>query len=516
MKIVDISSIGTKFSKIAMEHNGESLHWNLKYYDKQAALETNAVFNPINSYWESLPVDIQGGIFQVYKDMREVIDTVPDLTMLQMRMTQLVKELYAYMPYEDISKWAGLHVDIRIPPSITETYGELEISERQSLDIDYSAMTYLRSDYIDMIKMAIAFKPMVPIWAEYAKALIVASGFREYYAMAILAGTELFDIEPMKRFRRYIEASSPSGGTALSAALGGLGSSEIPDWYISMVIIRKLALVDVSTSDVNNIVSIVYRYVIQVTKQMEKKFSGQILDKPKASGESGTDDDKSQVERYKIKQPISDGDLIKLSVFTENTFDMAIRLCPDIDRKMVTQCIESVRELEHEQPTDGQMTLLRWILSPILSPNALDNINKYSLLSCFATGQAVLWHNGYFNLALLLTANELRAEDGTLLGGVEFQGRISKELVNIFTEMYPYYQVIGNKKERQTNVACKAIDALAREFVKCDWRVHAHKELISACDSVDDSKIMYVPSDIRIQLSKLIIDLVNDLNRGEE
>lgn len=512
MEIVDISPVGTKFSKIAMEHDGQSIHWNLKYYDKQAALETEAVFSPINAYWATLPMVTQSDIFNVYLEMREAVDVIPDLTLLQQRMTQLVKELYKLMPYEDISTWAGLHAGIRIPPSITETYDELEISERQSTDIDYAAMTYLRSDYVDMIKMAIAFKPMVPVWAEYAKALVVASGFREYYAMAIMGGTELFSIDPMNRFRRYIEASSPSGGTALSAALGGLGSSEIPDWYISMVIIRKLALIDVSTSDSNNIVSIVYRYVIQVTKQMEKKFSGQILDKPKASGESGTDDDKSQVERYKVKQPISDGDLIKLSVFTENPINLAVRICPDIDHDRIAHCVESVRELEHVQPTEGQMTLLRWVLSPVLSPNALDNINKYSLLSCFAAGQAVLWHTGYINLALLLTANEMRASDGNLLGGVEFQGRISKELVSSFADMFPYYQVRGNKKERQTNVACKAVDALAREFVKCDWHVHAPNELSTSCSSVDDQGVMFVPSDIRIQLSKLIIDLVDNLN----
>lgn len=512
MQIIDVSPTGERFSVVAIEHEGKTIPWDLKYYDKQAGLEVENVFWPLNAYWSLLPKNRQKALFGVYAKVREALDTMVDHNMLHLRMTQYAKELYSLMPYDEISGWAQKHARIRVPPAVTDTYEELEIAERNQNGTDYKTMTYLREDYVGLVKLSIALKPMIPIWAEYAKVLEKIStntSFREYQAMSILGQTELFSIEPMQRFRKYVEVSAPKDGTALSAALGGLGSSEVPDWFMSSVIIRKLVLTDVSTVDTNNLVSIVYRYVSQITRQLEKRFSGHIKRKPKPGG--GEDDEnKSIVETYKVRQPISDGDLMVLSIYSENTLGMAQRVCAEVTPESVKQTALTAKALEQVQPTQGQLTLLRWVLANAIPPQSIDNINKTSLLSCFAAGQAVLWAWGFYDLALLLTATETRSADGGLIGGAEFQGRIPKEYVNKFMDLYPYYQAQGSKKERQTNVACKAIDKVAREFVKCDWHVHAPEDLMALSDNVEDRGVMFVPSDIRVQLSKLVVKLVEE------
>lgn len=144
----------------------------------------------------------------------------------------------------------------------------------------------------------------------------------------------------------------------------------------------------------------------------------------------------------------------------------------------------------------------------MIPPRSIDNISKPSLLSCFAAAQAILWYHQQPDLALLLTAAEIRDNQGFLIGGIESRSRIPKEFVDRFVELYPHYQEKGSKeRERQTNVACKAIDQIAKDFVKCDWRTNAPTALIALGSTVADRKMISAPTDIKTQLSVLVLRL---------
>lgn len=199
--------------------------------------------------------------------------------------------------------------------------------------MDYQAKTYLRDDYLELVNMAILYKPMIPIWAEYGRLLEQLSStnsYREYQSMSLLSRSTAVNIPPLDRLRRYVDTSSLDSKTAMSAALGGIGSSELPDWLMSMVIIRKLVIIELSSyEDSSNIVSVVYHHVRNTIKSVDRKFSGRIREKSKPRGEDD-DDNKSIVETYKIKQEISDGDLMVLSIYTEQTLVMAQQIVPEI------------------------------------------------------------------------------------------------------------------------------------------------------------------------------------------
>jgi hypothetical protein len=512
MQIIDAGAQGEPFSRIYTEHNGEKMAWDLqKFYGKPTNATVAGVFELINGYWSSLPSSRQDKIFRIYGKARQCLDDIIDPNQQHIALTSVVKALYDEMPFDEIQYWARTHGNIRVPPSIKSNYSELEISDRNQVGQNYQAKTYLRDDYLELVNMALLMKPMIPIWAEYGRLLEQVSNtnsFREYRAMSLLNNSKAVGTEPMERLRRYVETASLDARTAMSAALGGIGSSELPDWLMSMVIIRKLVIIELSSyEDSNNIVSVVYHHVRNTIKSVDRKFSGRIRDKPRPRNEDD-DENKSIIETYKIKQEISDGDLMVLSIYTEQTLAMTRQLSPDIPEKLVDRCLSTIREIEHQQPTEGQLTLLRWILSSVIPPRSIDNISKPSLMSCFAAAQATLWYHQQPDLALLLTAHETRDSQGYLIGGIESRSRIPKEFVDRFVELYPHYQEKGAKeRERQTNVACRAIDNITKDFVKCNWVVHAPKELINMGTAIDDSKVMTAPSDIKTQLSVLVLRL---------
>lgn len=514
MQIVE--SRADAFDGLKVVHGDKEIYWDLKFYSNPKNATVNSVFEYINGYWQSLPANRQADIFHAYERIQEVIEGVVDPNMLHVRLTNEVDKLYKLMPHDEVREWLIKNVNIRVPPIIKEHYNQLEIAERNQTKTDYKARTYLREDYLELVYVAVALKAMIPIWSEYAKQLNYTqdtNSFREYQCFSLLKKTNVVKSPAIAQLQTYIQTNNPEAKSQMSAALGGLGSSEMPDWLMSLAVIRKLVIIKLSSLENNdNIISVVYHHVGNSIKSLERKFTGRIKDKSKPSG-SEDDESKSIVETYKIKQEISDGDLAVLSVYSEKPGDMLVEIDPTVPKEMLGLCLDYCRNdfQQSRQPAKCQLVLLRWLMSPVLSPRSIDNINKVSLLTCFGVGQSLLWHWGFPDLALILTSSETRDANGMFLGGIESRTRIPNDDVELFEQLYPHtYEKKTKERERQSNLTCLAIDDLAKEIVRCDWKTHSPPELMRLSENVDESGVMNAPSDIRIQLSKLVLKIAGN------
>lgn len=511
MKIIDNSYKNNPFSRIKIINGDRELTWDLTFYNNPNNITLERVFEFINGYFSTLPQTRQSAIFDIYSEIKQSIDEYIDANMLHARLTTLVRQLYQLIPLDEIRYWTNKNGDIRIPPTIKQEYTDLEISNRSQETKNYENQTYLRDDYLDLVNLAIALKPMIPIWSEYALKLTSMADVgqnKEYDAMAILSRSYIIGSEPMQQLRAFVESSIPNP-KRMSAILAGLGSSEIPDWLLSIAIVRKLVVIELSSADANsNIVGVIYRHVNNSFKSTDRKFSGNVRDKVKPSG-AEDEDNKSFIETYKIKQEISDGDLAVLSIYTENIMNMARRIDPSVPEEYVTECHAFLMRADStfHIPTENQLNLVRWVMSPALTPPSINNVNRMGLLRCIAVTQAILWHWGFPELAALIVGTETRDNFGLPSGGIESRSRIPNEYVNKFLIYYPHFSDKGAKtRDRQTNVACQAIDTMAANFIGCDWHIKAPRPIIDLID-IDDSMVMLVPADIKIMLSKLILKI---------
>jgi hypothetical protein len=519
MQIVDTSSETLRpFSVLAVKHKDQAVFFDVDSLNLPTGMTSERTLEFINAYFASQHSNIQQGIFDAYVQLEAYLKGVVDPDMLYIKLVQGVKKLYSFISYDSVRKWAIKNADIRIPPSICERYEDLEISERSQTNQNYRDRTYLRSDYLELVYMAIYLKPMIPIWAEYAKILDQAasrSTYRDYHAMGLITQTELPNIEPLHRLRRYIETSVPSDRDLATAILGGLGTAQVPDWLLSTAVIRKLILIELSSyEETSSVISVIYHNVKNAINSIGRKFSDNVRDKPKPKGESEDDENKSFVESYKVQQQHSDGDLMALSVYTEDAYRMAEHLCPDLPKQYLDKIMGLHGKLMETLPSEGQMTIIRWVMAPVLPPRGLDHVSRVSLCNCRAVTQAVLWHWDFPDLALLLNAIEVRDNLGMLVGGLESRNRIPKEYVDQFMTLYPHAQERRSKDgDRKTNAACIAIDKVANDLVKCDWLVIAPQELMQHSDLCDDRGLMTTPADIRARLSQLVLQIATAQER---
>ena len=509
---------------LRLSHNQDFIDWEISNYAPRSSPTGEVVqlsdakhFEEINQFWASLPSDRQAEIWRLYKEMRKVFDEFRDMFGIQKKLQRLVKELYALMPLSEVSHWRRFHSRIRIPNTIKHQYGPDDPPER----------TYIQADYGELVDLTISLRAMVPIWAAYIDATKREAGnvHKEYMALGLLQQTHLMEDEmigdrlsPMARLREFVEAvvkHNQDKGPSATTIMAGIGSTELPLVILAQTVVRRLAISEINVSDdAVNIITNVFNFVANQIKQMDKKigtkiFGGKVNEKspPKASSTEEAND--SIVEMYKVKQEVSDGKLVMINVYTEQPETMALKIDPSLDLEKLQSCLAAARALDREAIRPHHTTIAQWILATCLPARGVPLLNKPSLLRALGVTQAVLWHWGFHDLAVLSTATPLTSQRGEMLGLLESRSRIPKELLETLQVLYPHYQIQRGKQTttRQQNVAARAIDGFCELIANSDWQLHAPSELIELSSRVPNTKRLIVPADIRAQLAKLIIHL---------
>lgn len=502
MKAEVIVSSGDSLSVITTSHNGLSLQWDAGVYIKANLNTIEAVFRDINGFWAQLPMEKQDDIWGCYQLIHETLNGVGDFAKLQNRLSGLVKTLYEYHSLQDINKYVQLYTNIAYPVSLKEIYGPNDPKDR----------TYLRSDYVKLVNLAIALRPMVPIWGEYILRVRNQSGsnYKEYQAVGLLSKAYIISCEPMTQLRDYVTSSSQYATRSVSAIMGGLGSTELPEWLLAITLIRRVALGEVSAiDDKTNLVSNIYNFVTNTLTSLDRKFDGRINEKYRENDGAGDDDNASLAESYKIKQPVSDGDLIAIGVYCEDPHKLALQIDPSVSLDVLNSCLHSLDNMGEMEIKQHHITLTQWVTAVTLPPRGIPHLNKPTMLNVMAVTQAILWHWGFNDLACLATASTVEMKANYLLGAADSRAKISRALVEELALAYPHVPRPTNRERtvRQSNPGCKAVDLLCAEMVRSEWYIHAPQELINISSAGNNNRRMVIPADIKNQLAELVLKI---------
>lgn len=501
------------FRSIKMTHGNQTMTWDTRTYGRASrtkGLEVtddptkDSIFREINAFFATLPVARQQKIWEAYAEIHALFEQNYEMIALQKHLQLAVAKIYAEIPYQELYEWAEASPLIHIPMNLKAEYGEND-------PVD---MTYLRQDYFDLAVLAIAARPMVPIWGEYIPRIKgdVDNTFKEYVAVKLLYKTYIQQCPPYHRLLRYIEASirhRAKEATLFSAMLAGLSSSNMPEWLLANTLVRRTSMVPISnTNDGPNLITDVYGYVDNTLKSPgHRRFSGPVSPK-RIKKDDKSEQQESLAESYKIKQEVPDGDIQMANFYANHPQFLAENLEPGLDPNKLTECLETIGAVETQDIHLFQKTLTQWVLAPAISMRFIPLINKPALMNAMAVAQALLWHWGFPDLAALLTARELRQEDEfvPMDGG---RLKIPNELMNQLQEIYPNPYSVKDKQvtPRLANPGVKAIDAAFTLISTSDWMLTAPKSLQNAAAKVQGSRKMYVPTDIKVQLAQLLIHL---------
>lgn len=483
----------------------EVISFTMKNYNRTKFINSFEFYDNVNKLVASLKKEEQDKLFNVYLEIKNAFLEVNDVTRLHKIISKLINQLLTIVSFDVVKSWFMLNGNIQIPPDLKDVFtGEdNDLTEK---------LTYLRGDYFDLSILSVLIKFITPIFGEYLDSMGREAGtkFKELRAFTLLNRSPMFKLPVFVRLQVYVDASlekekrkNASSFRSSAAIMGGLGLSELPTWLLSRAVVRKLSVHEELTT--NSIIASVYHSIDQQISSMDKTFDGAIRDKKPAYGDM--DGDKASiVENYKVKQSVSDGDLSVLNIYTRELKSLVKIVEPGIDMKLVDLCDANLSKRTHINISQHQITLTQWVLSKAISPRGIPALNKVSILKAIAGAQAILWHWGFNELALLMTAIPYYGTDTM----APASSRLSKKYIDTFEELYPHRQLLSKTiTVRNSNAALKAIDKLSSDIIRSDWSISAPAELETLMEVNPKNKIHLVSAEIRFALADLIIRINN-------
>lgn len=497
---------------ISMEHQGEVITWSIKTY--RSLVVNKNLITDINHYWSLLPMESQTEIFRIYKSIYNAFEEIELVKRLDIRLTELVSQLFEYHKFEDIVDYYNKHSKIKLPSTLKDTYASRHTRE----------LTYLRHEYYELVCLTIVMKVMIPVWGSYVGEIGSETGsyYKEYRAAGLLRDANVVKSHAYERLMEYITTYWNGNTDAHSSAaiVAGLDDNQVPNWLMGNVLVRHIATGELIQLDnpiePQIIITSIFNYIDHLSKTMDKQFGGQIREKG-LENQPGDDDNTSVAENYKIKQEISEGIIVAHEVHLmtklESILNRLDSTCP------VEKLQETIDNFNNNFKGNFvvyplQLAITQWVLDPIVTARILKYVKFEALINAYHVAYTLLQHWGYKHVAILMYAQQTRTN---VMSNV-VRRQVTDEQLDKLVELYPYAQNSTLKRKpskRDSNVAAAAIKYLVVPLYQSWWRVAPWESQSDypTLNIVDD--ITSLPFDLEPVLADMIIFLKTVVHVGK-
>ena len=496
--------------EVRLEHNNEILSFSISVFNKKSFQGPYDVFAEINEYWSYLPIDIQNRVFNIYKEIQQSYDDLSLGTDLTTYIGDKVAELISYHSLTNLYDWMMFRSNIRIPDGFEQDY-------EHSLDNNTSReKTYTKSDYVQLLTLSLCLRCMIPVWGEYISITRQEKGtiFKEFYAFRLLTQSDLINSVPMEKLRVYIDHIVGANRFKPDNTLRSISSEDFIFWLLSLVCVKKLCVADIRGIDPEvNIIKFLYKYIKQKVDNDDSNFEQRYKEKTIEDKGSNQENKISILERYKIKSNIAPGEIVELEYSLRNIENVVSKLTSQIDKTILYRSLDTAQQLLDMKIQDPQMTLLRWVFKPVISPRGLMYLSKQTIVNALGILEAVLIARGHKYLAVLSTSYSMSSDKELIISPVDSKTRVDKELVDLIEKYYPLTKQTGNKKNtssitpvKKVNLAMESIDKLADELMMFSWKPTADDSLLMEVFGTNVRRSPIRP-DIKNHLSRLVIEI---------
>lgn len=483
--------------QITTSHRGEELHWKATIFNTTNLKKVLEPFTVINGYWASLDIRRQDKIWTIYKEIYDILEDQIGIDVIGMISVLLLK-MYDLTPPDEIERYVLYHGNVIYPEVIRSEYSEYDTNKK---------LTYLKPDYDQLLVLAVALRPMVPIWGIYMNDIKSATSalYKELQSIELLKLTWIMTCVAVNRLIDYIEESLKKHGPSAAAIMKSLGSNQQVDWILASICIRRLSVSELNANPVSgSLISNVYTFVDNTVPDMSNKF-GQYFDK--IPEDQGLDKERSNLEMYRQSELVSQGQRLSYSSYCKDVMRLAQDRMPNIDPMKVIACQNAFPEIFI--PSKFAFTITQWVMAKTFPPEAVELVNKMHLRNLMIAAQAILFELNLPMLVCLMSAAPYNADNADMFVDDNTVRIGFTESSQILETMYRH-TLERKGAARRKNPALAAIDQLKSMVMGQYWNVHIPEGLVVSASSMQRN-LLYVGGTIVESLSNLII-MLGELN----
>lgn len=247
------------------------------------------IFGELNKYWTTLPEEATDEMFEAYKALEEL--ATESVEVINANIHQIAEVIGKWHQPEDIKKIYPIERVI-IPDNIRDNYNEMSPNFT-------AGMTYIRSDYYDLLILSVAVKAFVPLFGTMGTYVCGkgvsqearrTSVFKITQAVELLLDTNVLagqTLDKLRDFMRTVEAKSKNEAKAVGgpgftvlAAVFGYGSDTIEDYLLGVAVVNVIARYNYSIelTEVFNETpdSIVSKIFYAISSEVKEKFASKL------------------------------------------------------------------------------------------------------------------------------------------------------------------------------------------------------------------------------------------------
>lgn len=490
---------GQPWRSVSTVHGGEELRWSTSTYTKIKFHNLSRLFAELNEHWLSLPEEDQAEIFAAYRDIHDALQEVSDHQEHLKYLRKQVKRIYKYWTAEDV--WRAMSkIEVVYPSTMQQAHSNDSNTGR----------TYLVNDYKNLVHLALAFRPMIPIFGQYNRVVKEISGtpHKETMAVSLLNDTYINDLPAIEKLVQHMEETLTNFPHARTAILGGhMGTASLPHWLASKAAYRRIAIGEVdSGNDISSIITNVFNFVKSVLDSIPRNFGGSVRVKTRTQESSNSEENISFLESLKIREAMSGGHKRLINVYCRDGLTIALRIDPTVPEELVNRCTQLTGSWASVLIQPHQKKLARYVISSQFSPRYLDITGREQTLTLIGVAQALLYHWGYLSLAGLMTAQPI--EDHSIAPATSLWARdtLSKEYQDLLQERLPYHRPVVKKDQSAVdlNDGVVAINGIARDIYTSEWVIQEPEWLAKEVPRTDVGTLL-IPPDLRNHLARLLL-----------
>lgn len=488
---------------IIVEHLGQKLEFFIhRTFNKTNLVESfrpgnGDTFDVINDFLSLLSKDRAEKLFAQYKRFMENRDyhmnkTSPSHMERDDTYRRIVKELYTIVDYETVYDWMSANVDIQYPPNVEKEVGP-------GLDPD---RTYIQEDYKKLTALGLAFRLVVPFFAQYIydHGDSIGNDRKELMALKLLDMTDIIYSEPYERFVLFIEAVNACVENVKNTykTITGVGSEEQLEISKTRKIVRRVAFIDPLVGD--GIIQAVFNEIKNQPTDTQRS-QHKIKDKKKTASRSD-EEETSVIEQYRIKEELPKGDTRSISYYLER-----LLFLQDTDESFTGKEIKALQRLirdlirsGHEVDTHNLMMAMFFVKG--VPPESLEVVDReYQIAACVSVyGLMTKW--GKYDLALLSLGKLEENTDDLGPAVTSNRSTLPAELDRQLDDLYPYRR----KARSNVNVCKEAISKLFSEVSGCLIRpIYSEEHHEYFKDRILHQGYFVAPRTVSVDLAEMIV-----------
>lgn len=409
---------------LTIEHGGEHLTWGeFKPYQgwyrggdegesgdpaQSKAERVENLMREINGFWGTKGAAEQDKLFTQYRRIHTLIAQTSDISKLvELLIPEVQSLLDEYHDLDDIAEYMK-DQDIRYPANVTDVFDDNDGRHRETI-------TYTKKQYFGLACLTTMFRAMIPVWSDFKcaipKDILNNRIYVELELLRLIRESKCVEHDFMGRLIVFVESAYQivDNSNEASAVIGGVGTTEIPNYLLASAICNKLIGTAINPPDPKvTLVSSVFNKIKQDTKHMHLKV-GMMVRKRDMNWGNTEDDKTGYFESYSATQKVSADVIIGNQVYLYDYRRVRRDLDDVIPTQLVVACIESLQKtpdlviLGGDSRIPVHQTLVQWVLANDVMIKTVPDVNRRAMINAMGATQAALIHWGFHGIARLLS-----------------------------------------------------------------------------------------------------------------